>query len=106
MTMCGFTLLPRNVRPRICFVLMSMNAMSFESRSTIITTEVGSLTMTFAPDAGGGMLAMLCGGVGAAWACDAAGAISAANEAVKHAPSKRRLTLRMVVSGLRIKRRP
>src|SRR5438876_8995611 len=47
-TMCGLTLLPRNVFPTIFFVLMSMNAISFESRLTIITTVVGSATLTVA----------------------------------------------------------
>src|SRR5262245_11337553 len=102
MTMCGFTLLPRKVRPRICFVLMSMNAMSFESRSTIITTEVGSLTMTFAPDAGGGMLAMLCAG-GGAGACARAGPARAANEAARETP-RSLVTLRMVICERRVKR--
>ncbi len=46
MTMCGLTLLPRNTLPTIFFVLMSMNEMSFESRLTIITTDVGSVTLT------------------------------------------------------------
>ena len=45
-TMCGLTLLPRNILPTIFWVLMSMNAMSFESRLTIITTDVGSATLT------------------------------------------------------------
>ena len=44
--MCGLTLLPRNALPTIFLVLMSMNAMSFESRLTIITTDVGSATLT------------------------------------------------------------
>src|SRR5262245_5189166 len=104
MTICGFTLLPRNVWPRICFVLMSMKAMSFESRFTIITTEVGSLTMTFAPDAGGGMLAMLCAG-GAAGACARAGPARAASEAARETP-KSLVVLRMVISGKRVKRQP
>src|SRR5262245_3649895 len=102
MTMCGFTLLPRNVRPRISLVLMSMNAMSFESRSTIITTEVGSLTMTFAPDAGGGMFAMLCGAAGA---CARAGPARAASDAARETPRSLWM-LRMVISGERVKRRP
>src|SRR6185295_16861882 len=107
MTMCGFTLLPRNVRPKICLVLMSMNAMSFESRSTIITTEVGSLTMTFAPDAGGGMLAMLCpGGIaGAAGACARAGPARVASETARETP-RSLVVLRMVNSGRRVKRQP
>src|SRR5262245_35042089 len=104
MTMCGFTLLPRNVRPRISLVLMSMNAMSFESRSTIITTEVGSLTMTFAPDAGGGMFAMLCAGA-AAGACARAGPAKAASEAARETP-RSLVVLRMVNSGRRVKRQP
>src|SRR5690349_2306209 len=103
MTMCGFTLLPRKVRPRICLVLMSMNAMSFESRSTIITTDVGSLMMTFAPDAGGGMFAMLC--AGAAGACARAGPAKAAIEAARETP-RSLVELRMVISGRRVKRQP
>src|SRR5262245_4207767 len=46
--MWGLTLLPRNVLPTIFFVLMSMNAISFESRFTIMTTVVGSATLTSA----------------------------------------------------------
>src|SRR5581483_10687047 len=46
--MCGLTLLPRNVLPTIFFVLMSMNAISLESRFTIMTTWVGSGTLTSA----------------------------------------------------------
>src|SRR5262249_22781551 len=46
MTMCGLTLLPRNVLPTIFLVLMSMNAISLLSRFTIITTDVGSVTLT------------------------------------------------------------
>src|SRR5688572_25391039 len=44
--MCGLTLLPRKVLPTILRVLMSMNAISFESRWTIITTERGSVILT------------------------------------------------------------
>src|SRR6185503_13761373 len=44
--MCGLTLFPRNVLPIILWVLMSMNAMSLESRSTIMTTERGSVILT------------------------------------------------------------
>ena len=44
--MCGLTLLPRNTLPTIFLVLMSMNAMSFESRFTIMTTDVGSVILT------------------------------------------------------------
>ncbi len=43
--------------------------------------------MTFAPDAGGGMFAMLCC-AGAAWACETAGAISAASDAAKQRPAE------------------
>src|SRR4030095_13070195 len=43
--MCGLTLLPRNVLPTIFLLLMSMNAISFESRLTIMTTVVGSATL-------------------------------------------------------------
>jgi hypothetical protein len=39
-------LFPRNVLPTIFFVLMSMNAISFESRLTIMTTDVGSVILT------------------------------------------------------------
>src|ERR1044071_256195 len=46
--MCGLTLLPRNVRPTIFLLSMSMKAMSLESRSTIMTTFVGSGTFTTA----------------------------------------------------------
>src|SRR6058998_1021129 len=46
MTMCGLTLLPRKTRPTILFVLMSMKARSFESRLTIMTTDVGSVILT------------------------------------------------------------
>src|SRR5215471_19963293 len=53
--MCGLTLLPRKVRPRIFLVAMSMTAMSFESRSTMTTTLVMSGTLTLAPVAGGGI---------------------------------------------------
>ena len=45
-TMCGLTLLPRKTRPTIFLVLMSMNARSFESRLTIMTTDVGSVILT------------------------------------------------------------
>ena len=45
-TMCGFTLFPRNTLLIILLVLISMNPMSFESRLTIITTEVGSVILT------------------------------------------------------------
>src|SRR5262245_61162508 len=48
MTMCGLTLLPRKVLPTIFLVLMSMNAISLLSRFTIITTDVGSATLTVA----------------------------------------------------------
>ena len=51
-TMCGLTLLPRNVLPTIFLLLMSMNAISFESRLTIITTDVGSATLMSAARAG------------------------------------------------------
>ena len=44
--MCGFTLFPRNTFPIIFLVLMSMNPMSFESRLTIMTTDVGSVILT------------------------------------------------------------
>src|SRR6188474_1793218 len=47
-TMCGLTLFPRNVLPTIFLLLMSMKAISFESRLTIITTVVGSTTLTSA----------------------------------------------------------
>src|SRR5437016_4416426 len=46
--MCGLTLLPRNTLPTILWVWMSMNEMSFESRFTIITTDVGSVSLTSA----------------------------------------------------------
>ncbi len=46
MTMCGLTLFPRNTLPTIFFVFMSRKLMSFESRLTIITTEVGSVILT------------------------------------------------------------
>src|SRR5262245_36355248 len=52
MTICGLTLLPKKVRPTIFLVLMSMNAISFESRFTIITTEVGSATLMSATGRG------------------------------------------------------
>jgi hypothetical protein len=44
--MCGLTLLPRNTLPTNCLVFTSMNPISFESRLTIITTDVGSVTLT------------------------------------------------------------
>src|SRR3989304_1177324 len=44
-TMCGLTLFPRNTLPIILWVLMSIKAMSFESRLTIMTTEVGSVIL-------------------------------------------------------------
>src|SRR6185295_4591496 len=44
--MCGLTLLPRKVLPTIFLVLVSMNAISFESRFTIMTTDVGSVILT------------------------------------------------------------
>src|SRR6185503_213807 len=47
-TMCGLTLFPRNVLPTIFLLAMSMNAISFESRLTIMTTFVGSGTLTSA----------------------------------------------------------
>src|SRR5262249_31964565 len=52
MTIWGLTLLPRKVRPTIFFVLMSMNAISLESRFTIMTTEVGSATLISAAGRG------------------------------------------------------
>src|SRR5262245_46570895 len=44
-TMCGLTLFPRKTFPTIILLLMSMNAMSFESRFTIMTTDVGSVIL-------------------------------------------------------------
>src|SRR5262245_35575728 len=52
MTIWGLTLFPKKVRPTIFFVLMSMNAISFESRFTIMTTEVGSATLISAAGRG------------------------------------------------------
>ncbi len=45
-TMWGFTLLPRKVRPSILRLLMSMNPISFESRFTMRSTDAGSVTLT------------------------------------------------------------
>src|SRR4030095_12374495 len=44
-TMWGFTLFPRKVRPMIFFVLISINERSLESRFTIMTIDVGSETL-------------------------------------------------------------
>ena len=86
--MCGLTLLPRKVRPTIFLVLMSMNAMSFESRSTIITTDVGSVTFTFGPATGDiFMVAMLCAGACVCACACAARAEQGHEPGGEHAPS-------------------
>src|SRR4029078_12129359 len=53
--MCGLTLLPRKVLPTIFLVGMSMNAISLESRLTIMTTLVGSGTNMPGPLCGAGI---------------------------------------------------
>src|SRR5215813_3395883 len=87
MAICGLTLMPRKVRPRIFLVAISMNAMSLESRSTMMTTFVGSGTFTSADDpfgvAGITMPGMLGMGGGAA------GAASVAEDAIRPLMPKR-----------------
>src|SRR6185295_13538771 len=53
--MCGLTLFPRKVLPTIFLVGMSMNAISLESRLTIMTTLVGSGTNMPGPLCGAGI---------------------------------------------------